>query len=341
MAVVVTARVPLQSLVMRRVVPLEPQSSIKDVIKKMHDEGASCLVQLDDDHRPVAYIEEHDVIRAVAEGTDGLNRSARNYTKRPIQADVLTDLREAASLLIGRGVRDLVIVDEEGRAVGIEGVREVAYLLPTLVPSYLNMPISSLTRRNIVTYTERETLREVAQRMAALNIGSLLEVQDGRIQSFLTTKDIIAAISTDVDPSTAKARDYASYAPIVATPDMRIIEVSKLMRANLVHHLPVVDSEYRPLGLISSTDLSSFVVATPTTFLRAHVLVKTVTGEEDAVLAQLRSLPDVTRAEAIVGPYDIYVEVIAASRADLGTSLMASIRKIKGVIDTVTCIPVA
>ena len=71
---------------------------------------------------------------------------------------------------------------------------------------------------------------------------------------------------------------------------------------------------------------------------KAFILIEVQVGRANNVADSLRSLPEVTSAEVVTGPYDIIASIQVsdmAAMADLVTSQMQSIR---GVIKTITCV---
>lgn len=49
--------------------------------------------------------------------------------------------------------------------------------------------------------------------------------------------------------------DFTSWPVITADRDMTLAQVAELFRRHDIHHLPVVDDDMRPVGVVSSTDL--------------------------------------------------------------------------------------
>lgn len=69
----------------------------------------------------------------------------------------------------------------------------------------------------------------------------------------------------------------------------------------------------------------------------AYILIDIVGDKVKACLEQLRRTPGVKSAHAVAGPYDIIAFVEGASVADVGETVVGSIRRVDGVHETVTC----
>ena len=59
--------------------------------------------------------------------------------------------------------------------------------------------------------------------------------------------------------------------------------------------------------------------------VHAYVLIQTYVGKASAVAAEVRSVPGVTEAEDVTGPYDVIVRAEAETVDDLGKLFVARI----------------
>jgi DNA-binding Lrp family transcriptional regulator len=55
------------------------------------------------------------------------------------------------------------------------------------------------------------------------------------------------------------------------------------------------------------------------------------------VAAEVRSVPGVTEAEDVTGPYDVIVRAAAETVDDLGKLVVARIQSVEGITRTLTC----
>lgn len=103
--------------------------------------------------------------------------------------------------------------------------------------------------RDFVSVAPEDTLGEVAQKLAAADVGSALVVEFGRLTGILTSRDVMAAIAERVHPSEGRVRDWMTPEPATATPDTKAADAAHAMLVGGFHHLPVVE-DGRPLGTI-------------------------------------------------------------------------------------------
>jgi DNA-binding Lrp family transcriptional regulator len=72
----------------------------------------------------------------------------------------------------------------------------------------------------------------------------------------------------------------------------------------------------------------------------AYILVEAEGGQTGTILAALRSVAGVVRAEAITGPYDIIITVEAADQRAIGQLVMEQIHQLAGIKRTITCLTI-
>jgi CBS domain-containing protein len=100
-------------------------------------------------------------------------------------------------------------------------------------------------------------LEEVAQIMAAEDVGSVPLVDGDRLVGIVTDRDIVVrAISQGKDPRGMPARLAASSELVAVTADQNLDDVLELMARNRVRRLPVVDEGDRLVGIVAQADVA-------------------------------------------------------------------------------------
>jgi CBS domain-containing protein len=84
----------------------------------------------------------------------------------------------------------------------------------------------------------------------------------------LTSRDLLRAYAERVHPSEGRAREWMTAEPMTAPPGTSLEEARLVMSEYGFHHLPVVDGDGRPLGVVGLRDT---VRAFPATESRVHI----------------------------------------------------------------------
>jgi sulfide:quinone oxidoreductase len=94
-----------------------------------------------------------------------------------------------------------------------------------------------------------DTLGEVAEKMRARDLGSVLVAENGRLVGILTSRDLLRAFAGRVHPSEARVREWMTAEPVTVSAATPIAAAVTLMTEYGFHHLPVVEEE-RPTGML-------------------------------------------------------------------------------------------
>ncbi|MCE4624639.1 MAG: CBS domain-containing protein [Desulfurococcales archaeon] len=111
-----------------------------------------------------------------------------------------------------------------------------------------------------VTVDEKTPLREVAKIMCEKKIGSVLVVGvDGKLRGIVTERDITCAARHEEDVCQLPVWQFMTESPISVYETTPISEVLEKFSEIGVRHLPVVDRDMKPVGVISIRDVLAVV----------------------------------------------------------------------------------
>jgi len=113
---------------------------------------------------------------------------------------------------------------------------------------------------SIVAVVEPETRALVAaQLMRRHHIGALVVVdaqEKTRPIGVLTDRDLVLALMAEgLDPNLFTAGDIMTVDPVLAHPDMDVLEAVELMRANRLRRLVLADDKGRLAGIVTMEDV--------------------------------------------------------------------------------------
>src|SRR5581483_11771323 len=103
--------------------------------------------------------------------------------------------------------------------------------------------LADVMRTEFIVVAPEDTLGEVAERMTALNVGSVVVKDFGRLIGILTERDLLKAMAARVHSSEARVRQFMTEDPITATPDMECEDAERLMLEKGFRHLPVLEGD--------------------------------------------------------------------------------------------------
>ncbi|WP_411358925.1 DUF294 nucleotidyltransferase-like domain-containing protein [Pseudidiomarina salilacus] len=125
-------------------------------------------------------------------------------------------------------------------------------------PSYadsLQLPIAEVVKRAAVCLPSTATIQQAAQTMREEKISSVMIVDDGRLLGIVTDRDLRNRV-------VAQGLDYGIHvnaimtqAPTTVGSHQRLLDALTLMTQENVHHIPVLDADDQPLGMLTNTDL--------------------------------------------------------------------------------------
>ena len=111
----------------------------------------------------------------------------------------------------------------------------------------------------VATVDGDASLAEVAEALAADEVGALCVTEDGRLAGIVSERDVVAHLAAGADPAHLTAGEAMSSDLVVAAPDDTVLEAARKMEDAEVRHLPVLD-EGRVAGIVSMRDLFSALV---------------------------------------------------------------------------------
>ncbi len=103
------------------------------------------------------------------------------------------------------------------------------------------------------------TVLEAARQMNEQKIGALLVVEADRIIGMFTERDMLQRVVAEGrEPAGTVIRDVMTREVVCCDPATPIEDARNVMKNRRIRHLPVVDDEGHPQGMISIGDLNAF-----------------------------------------------------------------------------------
>lgn len=119
-----------------------------------------------------------------------------------------------------------------------------------------NRKISSvIAGQNLVSATRDMTVRAACRLMAEKRIGAMLVVESNKIVGIFTERDALnKVLATGIDPDLTKLAQVMVSDPMTIRADKPLGFALAMMADGGFRHVPVVDDNGLPLGMVSARD---------------------------------------------------------------------------------------
>lgn len=119
----------------------------------------------------------------------------------------------------------------------------------------LSLPIHKIMSRQLVKAQADTSIRMAALQMTGARVSSLLIVEEDTLMGIITDRDLRSrvlakGVSTELPVTTIMTRK-----PTFLDESSLCIHAQLLMSERNIHHLPIVDDEQKPVGIITATDV--------------------------------------------------------------------------------------
>jgi CBS domain-containing protein len=111
----------------------------------------------------------------------------------------------------------------------------------------------------VATLAAEGTLQEVAEALAADEIGALVVLVAGRAAGVVSERDVVAHVAEDVDLGHVTAGEVMGEDLVEVAPDDTVLEAGRRMRDAGVRHLPVLDHGLIA-GMVSLRDVAEVLL---------------------------------------------------------------------------------
>jgi CBS domain-containing protein len=119
--------------------------------------------------------------------------------------------------------------------------------------------VARLMTTDLHTVTPDTLVEDAAAVLLENDISSALVVEDGRLVGILTTTDFVEIVAKSQPKAETTVERYMTSDPITAGAQDAVSAVAATMIDHGFHHVPVVDDEGTPIGIITTSDFAAYV----------------------------------------------------------------------------------
>jgi CBS domain-containing protein len=119
--------------------------------------------------------------------------------------------------------------------------------------------VARLMTTDLHTVAPDTLVEDAAAVLLDNDISSALVVEGGRLVGILTTTDFVEIVAKSQPKAETTVDRYMTPDPITADAQDAVSAVATTMIDRGFHHVPVVDDEGTPIGIITTSDLAAYV----------------------------------------------------------------------------------
>lgn len=118
------------------------------------------------------------------------------------------------------------------------------------------MKIKEIMTKDVKTVSEDCTVKEVAEHMKSLNVGSVPVCdKSNKLVGMVTDRDVVIRGLTSSSEQNTPINQVMSTNPVSISPDTGVHEAARVMAKNQIRRLPVVENN-EVVGIVSIGDLA-------------------------------------------------------------------------------------
>lgn len=121
--------------------------------------------------------------------------------------------------------------------------------------------VESLAKRKLITADPGDSVAEAVRRMVKHDVGTVVVVFDNKLQGIFSERDVVKRVlAAGRDPKTTTLSEVQTSGPYTVTERSQIRDCALLIKEHGIRHVPVVDENGKPVGMISSRDFLQYIV---------------------------------------------------------------------------------
>ena len=255
----------IKNLMSEELITVDKDQNLSDALKLLRKHNVSRL-PVTNNKELVGIISERDIANKLGSSKYESMPASRLHISSVMVKDVFTvpetmQLDEVAGLMLEEGIGSVPVMSDD-QMVGI--VSKADFVTLAVGIAFDKITVKEVMSKELIVVSPTERLVHARRQMIEAHVGRLPVVDDGKLVSMITSKDLMRAFidfRKNVPEKYQKSQikevlieDIMSSNPKYVSKDMSISEVSKIMMETGFNGLPVVEDD-KVVGIITQTDI--------------------------------------------------------------------------------------
>ncbi|PKO88046.1 MAG: hypothetical protein CVU18_08685 [Betaproteobacteria bacterium HGW-Betaproteobacteria-12] len=248
-----TLNSPLAEIMSRDVFAIGPDATLHEAVRLMAEECVSCLL-VGEGQQSLGIITETNIVRAMHDRLPATTPVSAIMSQPLISAPPELELIRARQLVEQHGIRHLVVVDEQGRTLGIVSETDFRLALGSNIFRQLRN-LAGVMEREIPHLAPEARMDEAIACMVAFAADYLIVTDNGKPLGILTERDIPRLLREHPQPHELPLR-AAMTSPVRGVPvDASVTAALEAMSRHHLRHMAVIDDDGCIQGVVSQRRL--------------------------------------------------------------------------------------
>ena len=231
------------------------------------------LVIVSEEQTPLGVLTERDVVKMMS--SCKLNGTIiKDVMSSPVvTVNIKEDAFSAVNRFVSRGIRHLVVVNDEGK---VNGVLTLTNLMELLGFEYFVdlKEVSEIMTRNAVTIGKKSSMQDVVEIMARLAVSCIIVMEEKIPVGIITERDTVKNWIEERSLEKISVEAVMS-SPLLTIPhNLNVLDTLALMLKHKIRHMPVVMENKELAGIVTQVDVTKGIELKYTAYLKEIIAHK-------------------------------------------------------------------
>jgi PAS domain S-box-containing protein len=277
---------------------INENETLQKALERMTASHESAIVVMNDEAKPTGIITEKDISKKAGEWNNYLTNPVSSIMSTILVAVTeSTDFRNAYMRMSENGFRHLLVTDDDGKLVGILTEGDfLEHLKPIQLQAIKEVHLVMST--DIKSVSKDATLAQAVQEMNTCQVSSIVIMDAKNPVGILSERDFVKLAHYGDEVLSDKVTQHMSSPLKSIYKKCSVLEAEKILRAENIRRLTVIDDEEKLVGIITQHDLVKGISGTYVEMLR-----DTIKKQSETIYGAYNRLEEQSVLENILDTY--------------------------------------